>query len=267
MRHRLPIAPPRTPPLPYPPYLLLVNSLKLRMIGRSLPAQAQFHQIPRDPQDPGLPERLFRNLSQRDALNVLTLDKHCYQVVFGGMTGKAVRNPNRVLGMAGVCSGIGNICEMIGPFECLVCKEQLCCQAQHHTIFRCLPTKLRAFLCKTAMPAESTFLTSSAACPRVPSTRTAWYKVECISASAQPGEIPCRRNAAYNNCIYEDVEPEIELNNRIREEEHLAKEVQELHRAIGWVPLAALRERRKGLWMIERGGLSWLEDSFMFEKF
>ncbi|KAL7271498.1 hypothetical protein RUND412_005738 [Rhizina undulata] len=203
MRHRLPIAPPRTPPLPYPPYLLLVNSLKLRMIGRSLPAQAQFPQIPRDPQDPGLPERLFRDLSQRDALDVLTLDKHCYQVVFGGITGKAVRN--RVLVIAD---------EMIAPFEFLVCKKQL--------LHKCTP---------------------------------------------QPVEIPRQRNAAYNNCIYEDVEPEIELNNRIREEEHLAKEVQELHRAIGWVPLAALRERRKGLWMIERGGLSWLEDSFMFEKF
>ncbi|KAL7271499.1 hypothetical protein RUND412_005739 [Rhizina undulata] len=189
---------------------------------------------------PGLPEILFRHLSQRDAVNVLTLDKLCYQAVLSAVTGKAVGN--RVLGMVGVCSGIGNVCvdgeeEMIAPFECLFCKKQLCWA--HHTLFRCIPTKYRASLCN-ACRVNIFDVTHRVSWRAVRPDRMVqrMYQCKCLN----PGDVYPPRNAAEfeNNCIYEDVE--IVINHRIREEERLVGEVQELHRAMGWGPPA---ERRK----------------------
>ncbi|KAL7273064.1 hypothetical protein RUND412_004102 [Rhizina undulata] len=142
---------------------------------------------------PDLPERLFGNLSQRDALNVLTLDKHCYQAVIGAFTGKVVVG-NRVLGMAGVCSRIGNIC-VDGEGEMI--------------------THSSALSARSSCAGVNYFdITHRASWRSVYADRMVqrMYKCKCPN----PGEVARQRNGAKNNCIYED---EIELNNRIRAEE------------------------------------------------
>ncbi|KAL7266919.1 hypothetical protein RUND412_010515 [Rhizina undulata] len=86
------------------------------------------------------------------------------------------------------------------------------------------------------------------------------YQCKCPNS----GNVRPPRNEAEfeNNRIYEDVE--IVINNRIREEERLVGEVQELHRTMGWGPPA---ERRKENVVDDGvGKIVRLEAGFMFES-